>query len=110
MIKVNVDRQKNMSIKAIEISGHAESGPYGQDLVCAAVSAVSIGIYNAVCKLCDTDLPVHQSEDDGYLQIEVPKGMEQEQNAKIQLLLEGMIVSLQTIESDYEKYIQIIQK
>lgn len=42
MIKITVYRDNNQ-IKTFELSGHAESGPYGYDLVCAGVSAVSFG-------------------------------------------------------------------
>lgn len=28
----------------ITVQGHAESGPYGHDLICAAVSALTIGL------------------------------------------------------------------
>ena len=33
------------------LSGHAESGPYGHDLVCAAVSALTIGTANNLSRI-----------------------------------------------------------
>ncbi len=48
MIQILVTRNEHGHVSAFEISGHAESGPYGHDLVCAAVSAVSFGSVNAV--------------------------------------------------------------
>src|SRR5699024_12152227 len=38
-------------ISSFVVSGHANSGPYGQDLVCAAVSAVTFGAGNAVLEI-----------------------------------------------------------
>jgi uncharacterized protein YsxB (DUF464 family) len=35
---------------SLEAKGHANSAPYGADLVCAAVSAVILGGFNALTK------------------------------------------------------------
>lgn len=35
-------------VRRIEVDGHADSGPYGNDLVCAAISAVVVGCSNAL--------------------------------------------------------------
>ncbi len=106
MIKVKVRRNDNGTISSFEMSGHAESGPYGHDLVCAGASAVSFGALNAVMSLLDTDLEVSQGEDGGFLRCVVPE-TDRDTDEKVQLLLEGMLVSLQTIENDYGKYITI---
>lgn len=107
MIKVIIMRRADYSIDSIEISGHAESGPYGYDLVCAAVSAVSFGTVNAVYSLCQTKLKIEQGKKGGFLRCVVPDHLDQSNSEKVQLLLEGMLVSLKTIENDYSKYIQI---
>ncbi len=39
-------------IVSLEISGHADSAPHGEDLVCALVSGVAFGLCNAVNELC----------------------------------------------------------
>jgi len=39
MIQVKIKQVSGL--QTIKISGHAEAGPYGHDLVCAAVSALS---------------------------------------------------------------------
>ena len=50
MIKVIVKFYERIggNIVSIDVSGHANSGPYGNDLVCAAVSAVMVGAANAL--------------------------------------------------------------
>lgn len=106
MIKVNVFR-KDRAIHLFEISGHANSGPYGYDLVCAGVSAVSFGAVNAVIKLCEVDLKIDHGEDGGYLSVEIPSSLSIEQSEQVQLILEAMLISLQTIEREYSKFIQI---
>ncbi|SHF65608.1 ribosomal-processing cysteine protease Prp [Ornithinibacillus halophilus] len=109
MINVTVYRSQNQ-IQAFELSGHADSGPYGYDLVCAGVSAVSFGAVNAVIKLCETDLDIEQGAEGGYLHVRLPESLNKEMMTKAQTLLEGMIVSLETIERDYSQFIQIHRK
>jgi|SRR5699024_2208284 len=99
--------EKNKGIHQITLSGHAESGPAGYDLVCAGVSAVSFGAVNSVYKLIGLKLNIEQKDDGGFLDISIPKQITNDQWDKTQLLLKGMIVSLQTIEDQYSEYITI---
>ncbi|MCC2251132.1 ribosomal-processing cysteine protease Prp [Virgibacillus sp. AGTR] len=109
MIRVTVFRT-NERITAFELSGHADSGPYGYDLVCAGVSAVSIGTINAVMALCEVDLIIEQGQDGGYLHVTIPAPISEEKMEQIQLLFEGMIISLTSIEQEYSDFIQIESK
>ncbi|RWZ59948.1 ribosomal-processing cysteine protease Prp [Halobacillus fulvus] len=106
MIKVTMFRAKG-NLTGFEISGHAESGPYGHDLVCAAVSAVSFGAVNAVMSLCDIEPDIEQGGEGGYLKMTLPDDLSEEIRSKAEILLEGMQVSLETIEHEYQQYIQI---
>ncbi|TFJ93994.1 ribosomal-processing cysteine protease Prp [Lentibacillus salicampi] len=106
MINVSVKR-KNGRINQFELSGHAASGPHGYDLVCAGVSAVSFGSVNAVMTLCDADIKIEQGDEGGFLRVTVPNGIPDKSMENVQLLLEGMLVSLQTIEQEYSEFIKI---
>jgi len=110
MIKITIYRKFNTKIYAFELSGHAESGPAGHDLVCAAVSAVSFGSVNAVIKLCEIEPIVDQGGEGGYLYVEIPEQLIEATRERAEWLLEGMFVSLETIERDYGQYISIDQK
>ena len=109
MIRVTVKR-KDDKIQSIELSGHAESGPYGFDLVCAGVSAVSIGTVNAVMELSEIDLKVEQGGKGGYLMIAFSELLCNKEMEKAQLLLEGMLISLISIENEYGEFIRIKDK
>ena len=109
MIHVTVF-QTDKQITAFELSGHAESGPYGYDLVCAGVSAVSIGAVNAVMELCDTNMEIEQGAEGGYLHVTLPKRLPFEQMEKVQLLFKGMLISLKSIELEYSQFIKIVNK
>ena len=109
MIQVIIHRH-NDKIKSFKISGHAESGPYGYDLVCAGVSAVSFGAVNAVLSLCDIDLEIDQADDGGYLRVTIPNDTADAERTKAELILDAMVVSLKTIEHDYNKHILILDE
>ncbi|WP_017185555.1 ribosomal-processing cysteine protease Prp [Alkalibacillus haloalkaliphilus] len=107
MIEVIEQRNSNGTIKGFQMSGHANSGPHGQDLVCAAASAVSFGTVNAIISMCECEPYIEQSEDGGFLKVSLPEQLSGERLNKAQTLLEGMFVSLETIERDYGQYINI---
>jgi uncharacterized protein len=107
MITVKIARDQNLGVHAMTVSGHAQSGPYGYDLVCAAVSAITIGGINSIEALCHFQPEVEQASDGGYLHCSLPSSLTEEQVTKAQLLLEGMLVSMKTIEASYGKHIQV---
>ncbi len=107
MIIVDVLRNEAKEIIQFTMSGHADAGPYGHDLVCAGASAVSIGSVNAIVKLCNIELDVSMEEDGGFLRCTVPNDLDKVIFEKVQLLLEAMLISLQSIATEYSKHIQI---
>ncbi|MCZ8534992.1 ribosomal-processing cysteine protease Prp [Psychrobacillus psychrodurans] len=110
MIKVTITKDQSGYVHSFEMKGHADFAEHGKDLVCAGASAVSFGAVNAVIALTEITPIIKQKGDGGYLYVEVPSISNLEKAAQIQLILEAMIVSLQTIEQDYAKYIKITFK
>jgi len=51
MIKARF-KMRDGKIVSLRVSGHAESAPYGEDLVCALVSGVTFGLCNAANEIC----------------------------------------------------------
>lgn len=107
MITVLIERNANQQIDSFTMSGHADSGPHGHDLVCAGASAVSFGAVNAIAALCSVELDIQMEEEGGFLRCGVPTGLDNATYEKVQLLLEGMIVSLQSMAEEYSEYIEI---
>ncbi|TWI57115.1 ribosomal-processing cysteine protease Prp [Halalkalibacter nanhaiisediminis] len=110
MITVDVKRNSKNELVSFTMSGHADSGPYGYDLVCAGASAVSIGAVNAIASLCQVELDIEMKEDGGFLRCDVPTGLDSITFEKVQLLLEGMLVSLESIAEEYSSHIEIKDK
>lgn len=46
MIKVNLIKTNDI-VTGLQVTGHAKSAEYGKDLICAAVSAILTGGFNA---------------------------------------------------------------
>ncbi|MFD2681429.1 ribosomal-processing cysteine protease Prp [Bacillus seohaeanensis] len=110
MIKVAIEQTSNERIHSFTMEGHADFAEHGQDIVCAGASAVSFGSVNAIMSLTGVEPLIEQSSDGGLLRCQIPKNLPSEIDEKVQLLLQGMLVSLQTIERDYSDYIQITFK
>lgn len=110
MITLSVDRSGDGRIVHFCMEGHADSGPHGYDLVCAAASAVSFGALNAIECLSGVKMAVHGAKEGGFLDCTFPQTASPESRDKAQLILEAMLVALRTIEHSYSAYIQIIDK
>lgn len=109
MIRITIDRTESGMIHSFTMTGHADFAKHGEDIVCAGASAVSFGAVNSVIKLTGVQPDIDMG-DGGFLHCTVPEGLSPDVQEKVQLLLEGMIVSLQTIEQDYGKHIKITFK
>ncbi|MBS4191454.1 ribosomal-processing cysteine protease Prp [Bacillus sp. FJAT-49705] len=109
MINITINRKSSGMIQSFTISGHAFFAKRGNDIVCAGVSAVSVGAINAVHALTGITPEIEQNKD-GFLHCVIPADLPESTNEKIQLLLEGMVVSLQTIEEEYGQHIKMTFK
>lgn len=107
MISVQIERNEQGHIKSFTMDGHADYAPHGSDIVCAGATAVSFGTVNAIYKLCNVELNVKTQEDGGFLRCIVPDGLDSSTYEKVQLLLEAMVVALQSIEEEYGDHIRI---
>lgn len=106
MIQVTITRNaSDRSIRSYVVEGHAEFDEPGKDIVCAGVSAVTVGTVNSVESLLGVVL-MHDVEH-GFMEIIVPDHLESGVSEKVQLLLESMVVMLQSIEQSYGEYIAI---
>jgi len=108
MIQVQVKRKSadNPSIVSFRVTGHAMYDEPGKDIVCSAVSAVTVGTVNAIEALTGVE-PAAESRS-GYLHVRIPEqGVAPQTGERIQLLLEGMVVMLRSIEESYGSYINV---
>ena len=98
MISVNVTFIGS-DVKSLTVSGHANYDKYGKDIVCAGVSAVVTGGINA---LEDQVNNIEIINEDNKLGVKVINS-----NEYIQIVLNTILIQLETIEKSYKKYIKI---
>lgn len=97
MIQVTTTKQAN-GYTQIVVNGHANYASKGQDLVCAGVSAIVIGTCNALYELIPDYDGVVMEENQICITVHQP-------TERSNLILETMLIQLQTVQQKYAKYI-----
>ena len=92
-------------IVSVELSGHAEASDDGYDMVCSAVSAVSITIANGITEILNIKPSI--GIQDGFLSLDLIKLTNKEIDS-CQVLLETMLLGLKNIEINYSDYIKVV--
>ncbi|TZE82234.1 ribosomal-processing cysteine protease Prp [Calorimonas adulescens] len=95
-------------IKVFEVKGHSRYGPYGKDIVCAGVSALCQACAESLEKLTAGRFLIRIENGDFYLEVlDYASG---EDAVKINVLLEGLLIGLNSIEESYPKYIKVMER
>lgn len=107
MIRVTVFVDSEHHYTGIRMLGHAglaDDPQEGQELVCAAVSALTFNMSNSVEQFTDDSFEVEEEEKTGAFQFRFTSDMSSES----QLLMNSFIFGLQNMEEEYgEPYIKI---
>ena len=108
MIKGTFKRDSQGHLVSFALCGHAESGPYGQDIVCAAVSALAISTVNGIEALAGFAPEVVTDEKNGgYLAMSLLENINGEQLNISQILLENLVLGLQSVAETNGKFFSI---
>ncbi len=100
--------ESDNKIEGFVLSGHAESGPAGHDLVCAASSALAIGTTNNLYRLLSIEPRVNLNEDEGgFLELYLPLNLAEKQGEHAQVLLESLYYSLLDVQEAHGEYISV---
>ena len=93
-------------VDRFEMTGHADSGPYGSDIVCAACSALAISTVNELNRVSDHKPVVKSdSKNGGFLSVSSISGEHDSQ-----LLVDALFHGLNDVAHSYAKYIQVESK
>lgn len=105
MIKVDIlVNPLSKKIYGIELKGHAESAPYGQDLVCAAVSAIITGGANAIENQSSFDIQLESGK--AKIKLKEDKFI----SSADESVLKVIAIQLKTIAESYGQFIETIVK
>lgn len=70
MLDIEIYKKKDKYL-GLKMSGHAESGPYGQDIACAGASVLAISLLNYLLDIKEDLIYTMDSGDDALIQIDL---------------------------------------
>ena len=104
MICVTVVQTKDKQIRAFQVAGHAGYAESGQDIVCSAVSALTITTINSLEAFTTQSFEIDQDEEDGVITVNFLEDL----NHDAALLMNSLILGLKSIENEYNnEYIHV---
>lgn len=105
MTKVTIYKNDLNECVGFKVFEHAGFGEEGSDIVCAAISVLTINTMNAIEQFTDVDFTQDVDEAECSIEFKIEKPTKE-----TTLLLETMVLGLQTMEDnkDYEEYIDLI--
>jgi len=105
MTTVVICKDQNGSYRGFHCMGHAEYAKKGKpDVLCAAISALTIGTINSLEELAGEKLRITQNEEKGFLRCDFDSTLQE----KSSFLMDSMVFSLENISREYgDKYLQV---
>ncbi|MFR5602291.1 MAG: ribosomal-processing cysteine protease Prp [Lachnospiraceae bacterium] len=104
MIQVTVFQDSDKEYVGITLTGHAGYGEYGQDIVCASVSALVLNMANSVEHFTEDGFEGQVEEESGSFFFRFTTAISLESK----LLMDSLILGLENIKEEYgAQYITI---
>ena len=100
MIKVTYSERQGR-ISKLEVKGHAGQAPQGEDIVCAGVSAVTLGGINALASEDGFDIRISEKKGDVLIEANRPTSEHDE------TVLRTIVTQLQGIAESYSDYVSL---
>ena len=105
MIRAVLRADPDGHLTGFEIKGHSGYAEEGSDIVCSAVSILSVTCLNSLESLCGIR-PAVKGGEDGYLSVRLPADLSAEQTHDAQILLGMLRQGLKDLADEYPKYVQ----
>ena len=100
MVTVTVLREQGTPV-GFELTGHAYKGAYGEDIVCAGISAITQTALLGVTDVLKLDAATAQEE--GHLRCELSRETAGEDMEKAAIVFNTMIAGLTSLQRAYPK-------
>ena len=94
-------------ITGFSVSGHSGYAEAGQDIVCAAVSAVVAMTEATINDVCGAKAKVRVKEADARITLTLPTSCDEEET--VQAVLSGMLLTLINLKEDHPDYIEVLE-
>ena len=94
-------------ISGFSVSGHSGYAEAGQDIVCAAISAV-VGMAEATINdVCGAKAKVRVKEEDARISLTLPTSCDEEES--VQAVLAGLLLYLCNLRDEYPDHIEVLE-
>ena len=94
-------------INGFSVSGHSGYAEAGQDIVCAAVSAVVTMAEATINDVCGAKAKVRVKSDTARITLTLPASCDEEES--VQAVLAGMMLTLCSMRDDYPDNIEVLE-
>ena len=94
-------------ITGFSISGHSGYAEAGQDIICAAISAVVTMAEATINDVCGAKAKVRVKEEDARVTLTLPASCDEEES--VQAVLAGMMLTLCSLRDDYPDFIEVLE-
>ena len=98
---------ENDRITGFSISGHSGYAEAGQDIVCAAISAVVTMAEATINEVCGAKAKVRVKDEQARITLTLPVSCDEEDS--VQAVLAGMMITLCSLRDDYPDYIEVLE-
>lgn len=108
MIKVIIFKNKDNYIEKYNISGHADYDIKGQDIVCAAVSALAQTTLISLVEVCGIEekkIEYFIDEEKGILDVNIPKTIDIDIRNRSEIVLRTLEIGIKSIQTSYPEFV-----
>ena len=94
-------------ITGFSVSGHSGYAEHGEDIVCAAITALVTMAEATINDVCGAKAKVRVKEEDARITLTLPTSCDEEDT--VQAVLSGMMLTLISLREEYEDYIEVLE-
>ena len=107
MIKVKIGHASNNQVNFLEVKGHANSAPYGEDIVCASLSSVVQTAVLGLLMVAGIELEMKRDDNAGYLRFTLPNKLSEDQSVKACAILDTMLCGISDLNEGFSDYVEL---
>ena len=94
-------------ITGFSVSGHSGYAERGEDIVCAAITALVTMAEATINDVCGAKAKVRVKEEDARITLTLPASCDEEES--VQAVLAGLLLYLCNLRDEYPDYIEVLE-
>lgn len=107
MTTVKFKKNSDNEIVEFTADGHTNYGVDGEDIVCAAVSAITQTAVIGILMKAQVQAKITRDDKKGYLKLELPHGLSSTQRHNCNIILDTMVLGLADLAENYSDFIEL---